>query len=71
MINSNISTVMRINLSIIAAFSVVLALLLGTTGNPFENSNIQQEAFAQMQPDNTYIPSNGVLNVPPEMVSIP
>ncbi len=70
-INYSISNVMTISLSIIAAISIVLVLLLGTNGNLFGNSNIKQEAYAQMLPDNTYIPSNGILTVPPEILTIP
>jgi hypothetical protein len=69
MINTHRTALMRRSLAIVASMSVVLALLVGTTGEPFGNSKIQQEAFAQMQPDHIYTPQNGVLNVgPPESV---
>lgn len=52
------------------AVSLVLILLI-MTSNPIGNPSTVQAAFAQVQPDNTYLPYNGFLDVPPEIVAIP
>jgi amino acid transporter len=53
-----------------AAISLVIILLI-MIASPFGNPTLTQVALAQVQPDNTYIPSSGFLAMPPEMVAIP
>ncbi len=55
---------------VVVAMSIGLVLLI-MTSNPIGNPSAVQAAFAQVQPDNTYLPYNGFLDVPPEMVAIP
>lgn len=54
----------------VAAISLVIILLV-IIASPFGNPTAIQIALAQVQPDNTYIPSSGFLTTPPEMVAIP
>jgi hypothetical protein len=54
----------------VVALSLVLLLLI-MTSDPIVNPSKVQAAFIQVQPDNTYLPYNGFLDVPPEMVAIP
>jgi hypothetical protein len=54
----------------ITAISLVIILLV-IIASPFGNQNVIQVALAQVQPDNTYVPSSGFLTTPPEMVAIP
>lgn len=51
--------------------AVSLVILLIIIASPFGNATLIQVALAQVQPDNTYIPSSGFLTIPPEMVAIP
>jgi hypothetical protein len=51
--------------------AVSLVILLIIIASPFGNATLIQVALAQVQPDNTYIPSSGFLATPPEMVAIP
>ena len=54
----------------IAAISLIIISLI-MIASPFGNPTVTQVALAQVQPDNTYIPSSGFLTTPPEMVAIP
>jgi hypothetical protein len=54
----------------IAAISLFMVLLV-IIGRPFGNPAMIQVALAQVQPDNTYVPSSGFLTTPPEIVAIP
>jgi hypothetical protein len=74
MINTHRIAVLRLSVAIVGSMSIVLALPVGITGEPFGNSKIEQKAFAQLQPDHIYTPQNGVLNVGPpesEILSMP
>jgi hypothetical protein len=51
--------------------AISLVILLIIIASPFGNATLIQVALAQVQPDNTYMPSSGFLTIPPEMVAIP
>jgi hypothetical protein len=66
----NTRIVIRYN-KILTTAAISLIILLIMIATPFGNPTLTQVALAQVQPDNTYIPSSGFLTTPPEMVAIP